>query len=126
MQLLNAHSTFIQTAIQSSSDSQSTTDDSTDTSEEVGKTLRASLTVDNLHRGDIVVEEDTWNTAAGMYALLMALRSIISTGKRTLVRGDRVLVSLDTTLTTVAKAVGAKRGLVVGVVDGGRELWIPA
>lgn len=125
MHLLDAHHALVQTTIQSSSDGQSTTNDGADTRQETGEGLGASLAVDDLHRGDIIIEEDTRDTASGVHALLVTLRSVITAHQRPLVRSNRVLMRFDAALRSVAKAMGAEGSLVISRVDGSRVERVP-
>lgn len=48
--------------------------------------------------GDVVVEEDAWNAASGMHALLVTFCGVRATHEGALVRGDGVLVSFNAAL----------------------------
>lgn len=126
VQLLNTHTTLVETAVQSRCHSQGSTNNGTDSSQETGEGLGPGLTVDDLHRGDVVVEEDAGDAARGVHALLVAFGSIVTAHERALVRGHRVLVGFDATLGAVGETVRAKRRFVVGAVNRRRESRVPA
>lgn len=126
MKLLHSNRALVQTPIHSRSHSERSTDDGTDAGQEAREGLGAGLPVNDLHRGDIVVEEHAGDAALGVQTLLVALGRVRAAHERPLVRGDRVLVGLDAALGALGDAVGAERGGVVDVVDERRDERVPA
>lgn len=127
MQLLHSDGTLVHRPVNGRGNGQSTTDDGTDARQETREALGAGLAVDDLHRRDVVVEEDAGDAVCGMQAFLVAFVCGVAAAQGPLVRGHGVLVRFDAACGAVCGAVGAERGLVVGgVVDGGRDEGVPA
>jgi len=127
VQLLHPDSTLVQAAIDGRRDGQGASDHGAHARQEPREGLWPLLAVDNLHGGDIVVEENAGDAALGVEALLVALCGVAAAHQRALVRRDRVLVRLDAALGTVRSAVLAQRRLaVVHLVHGRGEERVPA
>lgn len=126
MNLLHPHSPLIQPPIHSRRNSQRPANNRTNPRQETRERLCPRLPVDNLHRGNVVVEKHTGDTTLRVDALLMAFCCVVAAHERALVRGHRVLVCFDGSLVSVGEAVRTQGCFVVGVVDGGREKGIPA
>lgn len=124
--LLHSHDTFVQEAVYRGSNGQSTTDNSTDTSQKVGKGLGAVFTVDDLHGGDVVVEENTRDTTLRMDTFLVTLGGIVTTGDRSLVRCYRVLMRFNTAGWAVCGAVQSQGRARVVLVDVVGALGVPS
>lgn len=61
--------------------------------------------------GTHVREENTWNTSTRMLALLVALGPIVSAVKTSLMASHRVLMSLDTSV--LSMAIGSKSNILL-------------
>lgn len=126
MHLLHPRNTLIQPPIHSRSNRQRPTNNSTNTRQKPGESLLFRFTVDDLHGRDVVVEKHAGDTALRVNALLVALRGVVATHQRALVRGHRVLVRFDTGVVAVGETVRAQRRAFVGAVHGGGEEGVPA
>lgn len=71
MQLLHSQGTLVQPTVNGRGNGQGTTDDGTDAGQETRETLGPGLAVDDLHRRDVVVEEDAGNTVRGVQTFLV-------------------------------------------------------
>ena len=125
MKLLDPSNTLVETPIDSSSNSQCATDDSTHARQKAREGLRPRLAVDDLHRGDVVVDEDARDAGRSVETLLVALVGGVAAHEGALVRRHGVLVRFDAAGGAVAEAVGAERGAVEVVVHGGGEQRVP-
>ena len=126
VQFLNAQAALVQASVKSRGNSQCTTDDGADAGQEASEGLGAGLAVDDLHRGNVIVEKDTGETTRSVQSLLVSLGLVAAAPKRALVRGDRVLVGFNASLGSVCEAVRTERRLVIGTVDRRRESGVPS
>lgn len=105
MNLLHLHSPLIQPPIHSRRNSQRPTNNRTNPRQEPRERFRPRLPVDNLHRGNVVVEKHTGDTALRVDTLFVALCCVVAAHERALVRGHGVLVCFDGALAAVGEAV---------------------
>ena len=66
MQLLQPRAPLVDSSVDRSSDCQRSADHRADPCEEAGEALRSGFAVDDLHRADVVAEEDAWDAAVRM------------------------------------------------------------
>lgn len=93
MQFLHPQLPLVQEPINSRRDCQRPADNGTDARQKPRETFWSRLAIDNLHRGDVVVEEDTRDATLGVDAPIA--RGVRRTADGSLVRGDGVLVRFD-------------------------------
>lgn len=98
MQFPHPTNSLVKRAINSRRNGKRPTNNCAYTRQETSEGLRPHLTIDNLHRRDVVVEKDAGNTARCVDALLMSLVRCIATAQRSLVRGYAVLMCFDAAL----------------------------
>lgn len=122
LNLLQPRRSLIQTTIDCSRNSQSSSDNGAQSRDETSQCLAPLLAIDDLHRRDIIREEDTWNATTCVLTLLVTLGRIITSTKTTLVARHRVLVRLDCSI--FASSIATEVHIVVATATS--TLLLPA
>lgn len=73
MQLFDPLAALVQQPVQRRRRDENSSDDTTYANEKAGETPASCFAVDDLHRGNVVREEDSWNTAACVQLQLLVV-----------------------------------------------------
>jgi hypothetical protein len=125
MSFLHSQGSLVQESVHGGGHCQRAPDHGTHARQETREGLGTGFTVDDFHRGDVVVEEHAGNAALRVDTLLVALGGVVAADQRPLVRSHGVLVRLETASRAMGGTVEAERGSLVALVDAARALGIP-